>query len=88
MPKMSRHRPSGTRFSSPAASTLRANFTTHIMSCLDGAVHAIGDITVDTVLRDGALAWFPKVMLTLAPFVLPKDVRDLFAAADGRNQPD
>lgn len=60
LPRMSRHRPSGIRYSRPDPSTLRASFTTHIMSCADGGVHAIGDITVDAIRRDSRLvvrAW-------------------------------
>lgn len=56
LPPMFRHRPTGYRFSSPAADVLRAEFVTHIMSCVDGSVHALGDIRVDAVLHDGALA--------------------------------
>jgi SnoaL-like domain len=60
LPRMFRHRPAGFRFVVLEQHTLRATFTTHIMSCVDGSVHAIGDITVNAVLRDGALrvsAW-------------------------------
>ncbi len=60
LPRVARHRPAGFRFAAVDQTTLRAYFTTHIMSCLNGRVHAIGDITVDAVLRDGALwvsAW-------------------------------
>lgn len=117
LPKMSRHRPAGFRFSSPDPGTLRACFTTHIMSCVDGQVHAIGDITVDTILRDdaglrgdaglqsdtlvvrswevcpiyfrglisaGKLAFLPRLLLATVPFLLPREVRELFEAAAGR----
>lgn len=106
LPKLFRHRPAGFRFSTPDAATLRAQFTTHIMSCVDGSVHAIGDITVDAELDErgllvrawevrpiffrglitaGTLAPLPRLFLRLCPFLLPKDVRDLFAAAAGEH---
>ncbi len=104
LPPMFRHRPTGFRFTEPAPGTLRASFVTHIMSCVDGSVYAIGDIVVDTIVRDGRLvvtAWevrpvffrglitagrlalLPRLMLTVAPFVLPADARALFRAAAG-----
>lgn len=105
LPPMIRHRPAGFRFSTTDSETLRAQFTTHIMSCVTGGVHAIGDITVDAVERGGelvvrawevkpiyfrglisagTLAWFPRLLLTLVPFLLPRDVRVLFRAAAGQ----
>ncbi len=104
LPRMARHRPAGFQFVEKEPGTLRATFTTNIMSCVDGRVHAIGDITVDAILHEGRLAvraWevrpiyfqgllvagrlarLPRLLLTLVPFLLPKEVRALFAAAAG-----
>lgn len=55
LPRQFRHRPAGFRFSVPRPGTLRAEFTTHIMSCVDGTVHAIGDIQVDAAAAGGRL---------------------------------
>lgn len=106
LPRMSRHRPAGYRFSTPDRATLRASFITHIMSCVDGSVHAIGDITVDAIalggklvvsawevrpvyfrglIAAGELAWFPRLLLAVVPFALPRDVRELFVAASGKH---
>ncbi len=60
LPRQFRHRPAGFRFATPDRETLRAYFTTSIVSCLNGRVHAIGDIKVDTVMGEGELvvsAW-------------------------------